>query len=116
MPLSDEKRQRFISGFTPLEAIKTFVSGKFYYGDDDFLMEAIQKDGRIGLAKDEIMEIIYLGMDAAEADPDDLDGIAQRCLDCMIVFPGGSFPCEDAPAINKARRQIKRSADKSKPR
>jgi|GEM_PF-2159973 hypothetical protein len=75
----------------PLDAIKTFITGQFYPGDeDDALMEAIRKDPRVTLPDEELMEIIWDGMEAAEEAedrPNDVERIAEECLKRLTSTP-----------------------------
>jgi len=55
---SDNRRSERISAFSPLDAVQAWLDGNFHFGEEDALIEAIRRDGRITVSDYDISESI----------------------------------------------------------
>ena len=76
-PLQDKERFERLRALKPVEAVKAFLEGDFGIGDEPAIIEAIQKDSRISLSDDEIMEALCDALDAETKPETCLEQMAQ---------------------------------------
>jgi hypothetical protein len=77
VPPQDRARFERLRALTPLDAVRAFLEGDFGLGDEPAIIEAIQRDSRVSLSDDEVMESLCEAMDEEEAPEACLERMSQ---------------------------------------
>lgn len=62
MRLRDHSRFNSLRQLSPIEAVQAWLDGRFGIGDEEALVEAIRKTGKISRSNEEISDIMLEGM------------------------------------------------------
>jgi hypothetical protein len=68
-PPQDRDRFERLRALQPIDAVRAFLEGEFGIGDEPAIIEAIQRDPRVPLSDDEVMDALCKAMDE-ELGPD----------------------------------------------